>query len=133
MTWALLVAACTSEEPNDDDVFVPPAPRTTPYVNVFMISIDTTRRDHVDRYATDGVERMPFLSALLEAGSNADLPADTYDLDGDSNTAEDLPVDANGDQRPDNVVIGIPADECVRSHVPRTLRVVPVIAGPRVK
>ncbi len=38
-------------------------------------------------------------SALLEAGSNADLPADTFDLDGDGNTTEALPVDANGDQR----------------------------------
>jgi arylsulfatase A-like enzyme len=70
MTFALLLAACTSsQEPNDDDdVFVPPPPRTTPYMNVFMISIDTLRRDHVDRYATDGVERMPFLSSLLADG-----------------------------------------------------------------
>lgn len=33
-----------------------------------MISIDTLRRDHVDRYATDGVVRMPFLSSLMAQG-----------------------------------------------------------------
>jgi arylsulfatase A-like enzyme len=36
--------------------------------NLLMISIDTLRRDHVDRYATDGVPRMDFLSALLADG-----------------------------------------------------------------
>lgn len=36
--------------------------------NLLMISIDTLRRDHVDRYATDGVVRMPFLSGLLDEG-----------------------------------------------------------------
>ncbi|WP_205313735.1 beta strand repeat-containing protein, partial [Rheinheimera maricola] len=38
-------------------------------------------------------------SALVGAGSNANLPLDTYDLDNDSNTAEALPVDANGSAR----------------------------------
>ncbi|HHO50178.1 MAG TPA: hypothetical protein ENK18_04710 [Deltaproteobacteria bacterium] len=33
--------------------------------NLLMISIDTLRRDHVDRYAADGIVRMPFLTALL--------------------------------------------------------------------
>ncbi|MEQ1564314.1 MAG: sulfatase-like hydrolase/transferase [Myxococcota bacterium] len=36
--------------------------------NLLMISIDTLRRDHVDRYATDGVTRMEFLSARLAEG-----------------------------------------------------------------
>ncbi|MCM3871481.1 MAG: carboxypeptidase regulatory-like domain-containing protein [Pyrinomonadaceae bacterium] len=35
-------------------------------------------------------------SAALDTGSNALLPADTFDLDGDSNTAEPLPVDQRG-------------------------------------
>ncbi len=43
-------------------------------------------------------------SALINAGSNAALPADTYDLDGDGDTAETLPVDANGDLRVSNIV-----------------------------
>ncbi|MEH6565831.1 MAG: Ig-like domain-containing protein [Halopseudomonas sp.] len=43
-------------------------------------------------------------SALLEAGSNASLPADTYDLDGDSDTTEPLPIDASGDDRVSNIV-----------------------------
>ncbi|QEI11270.1 DUF4347 domain-containing protein [Cellvibrio japonicus] len=43
-------------------------------------------------------------SALLDAGSNADLPVDTYDLNGNNDTAEPLPVDANGNKRISNIV-----------------------------
>jgi CSLREA domain-containing protein len=35
-------------------------------------------------------------SPAINAGSNANLPADTFDLDGDSNAAEPLPVDQRG-------------------------------------
>jgi uncharacterized repeat protein (TIGR01451 family) len=35
-------------------------------------------------------------STAVDAGSNANLPADTFDLDGDANTAEPLPVDQRG-------------------------------------
>ena len=35
-------------------------------------------------------------SACIDAGSNADVPADTADLDGDGNTAEPLPFDLAG-------------------------------------
>ncbi|HKR11326.1 MAG TPA: Ig-like domain repeat protein, partial [Pyrinomonadaceae bacterium] len=35
-------------------------------------------------------------STAIEAGSNANLPADTFDLDGDTNIAETLPVDQRG-------------------------------------
>ena len=35
-------------------------------------------------------------STAIEAGDNANLPADTFDLDGDANTAEALPVDQRG-------------------------------------
>src|SRR5262249_55969622 len=35
-------------------------------------------------------------SPAIEAGSNASLPVDTFDLDGDANTAEPLPVDQRG-------------------------------------
>jgi len=35
-------------------------------------------------------------STAVEAGSNANLPVDTFDLDGDANTAEALPVDQRG-------------------------------------
>ena len=35
-------------------------------------------------------------SPAINAGSNANLPADTFDLDSDSNTAETLPVDQRG-------------------------------------
>jgi hypothetical protein len=35
-------------------------------------------------------------SLAIETGSNANLPTDTFDLDGDANTAETLPVDQRG-------------------------------------
>jgi hypothetical protein len=35
-------------------------------------------------------------SVAIETGSNANLPTDTFDLDGDANTAETLPVDQRG-------------------------------------
>jgi Bacterial Ig domain/Calx-beta domain/Bacterial cadherin-like domain len=35
-------------------------------------------------------------SPAVEAGGNANLPADTFDLDGDTNVAETLPVDQRG-------------------------------------
>ena len=35
-------------------------------------------------------------SPAVETGSNANLPADTFDLDGDTNVAEALPVDQRG-------------------------------------
>jgi uncharacterized repeat protein (TIGR01451 family) len=35
-------------------------------------------------------------SQAINSGSNANLPADTFDLDGDSDTAEPLPVDQRG-------------------------------------
>ncbi|MCA9493282.1 MAG: sulfatase-like hydrolase/transferase [Myxococcales bacterium] len=36
--------------------------------NLLVISIDTTRKDHIDRWAPDGLERTPFLSALMASG-----------------------------------------------------------------
>ncbi|MCB9689881.1 MAG: sulfatase-like hydrolase/transferase [Alphaproteobacteria bacterium] len=36
--------------------------------NLLVISIDTTRRDHIDRWATDGVVRTPFLASLMASG-----------------------------------------------------------------
>jgi CSLREA domain-containing protein len=41
-------------------------------------------------------------SVAIEAGSNANLPADTFDLDGDADTAETLPVDQRGVGYPRN-------------------------------
>jgi len=38
-------------------------------------------------------------SVLINAGNNALLPTDTFDLDGDSNTSEPLPLDATGQTR----------------------------------
>jgi len=38
-------------------------------------------------------------SPLIDAGSNADIPQDTYDVDNDGNTTEPLPLDARGGLR----------------------------------
>jgi CSLREA domain-containing protein len=50
--------------------------------------------------ANNGGPRLTHLplpgSPAINAGSNAVLPADTFDLDGDSNTTEALPVDQRG-------------------------------------
>lgn len=50
-------------------------------------------------------------SALADAGSVADLPLDTYDLDGDGNTTEPLPVDATGAVRVRGSAVDIGAVE----------------------
>ena len=39
-------------------------------------------------------------SPAIETGSNANLPTDTFDVDGDANTAETLPVDQRGTNFP---------------------------------
>jgi large repetitive protein len=56
-------------------------------------------------------------SALSDAGSNADLPADTYDLDSDTNVAEALPVDALGASRVSGAAVDIGAVEGNRAPV----------------
>lgn len=38
-------------------------------------------------------------SAAINAGSSSDLPADTYDLNGDGNTTESIPIDFGGNDR----------------------------------
>ncbi|MFC4864763.1 Ig-like domain-containing protein [Pseudomonas sp. MAHUQ-62] len=50
-------------------------------------------------------------SALLDAGSNAGLPLDTYDLDDDGNTTEVLPIDAIGNVRATGSAVDIGAVE----------------------
>jgi uncharacterized repeat protein (TIGR01451 family) len=50
-------------------------------------------------------------SPAINAGSNANLPADAFDLDGDSDTAEPLPVDQRGFARVVNTIVDIGAVE----------------------
>ncbi|MEQ1570876.1 MAG: sulfatase-like hydrolase/transferase, partial [Myxococcota bacterium] len=94
----------------------PPSPRDsgTPYVpgplrNVLMISIDTTRRDHVDRYATDGEVRTPFLASLLATGvafddhqqcSDWTYGSTTCTLEGRLNEDTGWLADLNADRTP---------------------------------
>ena len=50
-------------DPGPSLLALPAAP-----ANLILISIDTLRRDHIDRYANDDRERAPFLSSLLADG-----------------------------------------------------------------
>lgn len=56
-------------------------------------------------------------SVLIGAGSIADLPADAYDLDGDGDTGETLPVDATGGLRAPNGTVDIGAVEAFQGPV----------------
>ncbi len=47
----------------------------------------------------DGDYRLKAVSLAINAGNNAALPADIFDLDADGNTAELLPVDLDGEAR----------------------------------
>ncbi|WP_425410231.1 right-handed parallel beta-helix repeat-containing protein [Hyphococcus sp.] len=49
----------------------------------------------------------------LDGGDNANLPADLFDLDGDMNTAEALPVDARGEDRIQDTRVDAGAFEAV--------------------
>lgn len=48
---------------------------------------------------------------MINVGSNAALPADAHDLDGDSNTAEPIPYDRDGDARIYEDTVDMGADE----------------------
>jgi hypothetical protein len=50
-------------------------------------------------------------SPALDVASSADLPADTYDLDGDSNTSETLPYDRDSQARVQYSLLDMGADE----------------------
>ncbi len=55
--------------------------------------------------------RLSFGSPALDQGSNAALPADVLDLDGDGDTTEPLPLDADGNQRVINGIVDMGAYE----------------------
>lgn len=50
-------------------------------------------------------------SPAIDAGDNAALPPDTYDLDNDGDTAEPLPLDLDGNPRVQNGIVDIGAYE----------------------
>jgi arylsulfatase A-like enzyme len=77
--WWTLLAACTGDSDKQRPDPVDPEPTDTyPQFlgrvpkNIVMISIDTFRRDHLDRYADGSRERAPFLSALADEGVTLD-------------------------------------------------------------
>jgi hypothetical protein len=50
-------------------------------------------------------------SPAIDSGNNANLPADSFDLDGNSNTTEPLPLDQRGQSRIANTIVDIGAVE----------------------
>jgi len=60
---------------------------------------------------TAGDYHLQTTSPALDVGSNAALPVDSYDIDADSNTAETLPIDLDGDARVFNAVVDMGAYE----------------------
>ncbi len=57
----------------------------------------------------------------VDAGDANELPADAFDLDGDADTAEDLPVDARGLPRVSNGAVDLGAVEMPQTFVVDTL------------
>ncbi len=91
MEGAVDTATLPSPEPSTTTGAPALVSRPGGWRNLLMISIDTLRRDHVDRYATDGVSRMPFLTQLLDEAvtlddhvqcSNWTFPSSTCTLTG---------------------------------------------------
>ncbi|TDJ59305.1 MAG: hypothetical protein E2O40_00260 [Planctomycetota bacterium] len=64
-------------------------------------------------FAQPGVDnlRLTVGSPCVDAGSDSDLPPDVYDLDGDGNTTEPLPVDADGQARVQGAAVDMGAYE----------------------
>ena len=57
-------------------------------------------------------------SPCLDAGKNSLLPMDTADLNNDDNTTEQLPIDLNGNQRVQNLIVDMGAYERVVTTPP---------------
>ncbi len=74
--WSACASPPAVEAPLPESGAAPVTPTTVgalvfdgpPPKDLWMISIDTLRRDHVDPLATDGIARMPFLAARMAEG-----------------------------------------------------------------
>ena len=64
-------------------------------------------------------------SPAIDAGDNALLPADEFDLDGDLDVAEPLPIDLAGNPRIYGGTVDIGAYECVYSLKPNAVDLLP--------
>jgi hypothetical protein len=72
--------------------------------------VDPDGTDNTPGTADDNL-RLLATSPALDAGNNADLPADTADLDGDGDTSEPLPLDLDGGPRIVNGIVDMGAYE----------------------
>ena len=70
--------------------------------------------------------RLRFDSPAIDAGSTLLLPADTFDLDGDGDTAEPIPSDMEGGPRVEGSQVDIGAFEGV-AVAPRAVLAMPII------
>lgn len=77
---------------------------------IFVDPLDPAGGDGVFGTADDGLRLQP-ISPVILAGTNSFLPADAYDLDGDGDTTELLPVDLAGFSRVHNGTVDLGAYE----------------------
>ena len=91
-----------------------------------FVRIPSAGADSVWGTADDdhGDLRLLQTSLAVDAGQNALLPADEFDLDGDGNAVEPLPMDLAGDPRIYGGTVDIGAFECL--YAPNAIDLLPV-------
>ncbi|WP_161808363.1 PKD domain-containing protein [Zhouia amylolytica] len=82
--------------------------------NPFLASALPKGKDGIWATPDDGL-RLIATSPAIDAGNNANLPTDSFDLDGDGNTTESIPYDIAGEDRVQNTTVNIGAYEGVVS------------------
>ncbi|MFT7898778.1 PKD domain-containing protein [Tenacibaculum ascidiaceicola] len=82
--------------------------------NPFLAPTLPKGKDGIWATPDDGL-RLIATSPAIDAGNNANLPTDSFDLDDDGNTTESIPYDIAGEDRVQNTTVNIGAYEGVVS------------------
>ncbi|WP_417799794.1 PKD domain-containing protein [Tenacibaculum sp.] len=82
--------------------------------NPFIVPTLPKGKDGIWATSDDGL-RLIATSPAVDTGNNANLPTDSFDLDGDGNTTERTPYDVAGEDRVQNTTVNIGAYEGVAS------------------
>ncbi|MCQ0113106.1 beta strand repeat-containing protein, partial [Zhouia amylolytica] len=82
--------------------------------NPFLAPALPKGKDGIWATPDDGL-RLIATSPAVDTGNNANLPTDSFDLDGDGNTTEKIPYDIAGEDRVQNTIVNIGAYEGVVS------------------